>query len=274
MASIINIKTPFQNIKIDPSLRCPGEIVLFCDDAWQLDTAVEYKYHESLITLPMVCAPAINKVLICGGGDGMALREVLRFPEVTHVDMVEIDPGMIKLFRDDEKWAKFNNLSMRNPKATVHVQDALEFAKNSKENYDLIVLDFPSPSGSNRDKNYPNLYSNNSLQIFTSRLKPQGVLSMQVSMPFLYLAGITNFLLDKRYFVWNYDVYYNSRNADSFMTACQRKLTPCRAIPTAARFANKDRAQALYTDVTSLGKEHVEHFKLFCHGEDVEYEYA
>lgn len=274
MASIINVNTPFQNIKIDPSLRCQGEVVLFCDDAWQLDTAVEYKYHESLITLPMVSAPGINRVLICGGGDGMALREVLRFPEVTHVDMVEIDPGMIKLFRDDERWAKFNNFSMRQPKATIHVQDALEFARNSKEVYDLIVLDFPSPSGSNRSKNYPNLYSNASLQVFINRLKPHGVLSMQVSMPYLFLAGITNFLLDKRYFVWNYDVYYNSRNADSFMTACQRKLAPVRSIPPAARFANKARADAVFSEVTRLEKPHVEHFKLFCHGEDVEYEYA
>ena len=93
-------------------------------------------------------------------------------------------------------------------------------------------------------------------------------------MPFIYLSNIANFLLEKRYFVWNYDVYYNSRNADSFMTACQHKLTPIRTIPASARFANKARVNAVYTEVTSLGKEDVEHFKLFCHGEDVEYEYA
>lgn len=273
MASILNVNTKFQNIKIDPSYRTPGEIVLFCDNAWQLDTAVEFKYHESLITIPMAAAPSIVRTLICGGGDGMALRETLKFPEVQQSTLVEIDEGMIKLFRDDQ-WAKFNSRSMHDPRANVVCEDALAFAKKNTGLYDMVVLDFPSPGGSNKDKNYPNLYSRENIEGFLKLLKPFGILSMQVSMPYIYLAGIAGQLLDKGYFVWNYDTYYNPRNADSFMVASREKIRLSRPIPKGCRFANPKRVEAAFSTVTEVTREHLDYYRQFCHGEDVEYEYS
>lgn len=271
MAALLNLNTKFQNIKIDPSLRLPGEIVLFCDDAWQLDTAVEFKYHESLVTLPLACAPGAARVLICGGGDGMALRESLKFPEVIQTTMVEIDSEMIRLFRDDERWARFNSYSMRDTRARVLAQDALAFAREDKELYDLIVLDFPSPGGSNKTKNYPNLYSPASLEVFARRLKPDGVLSMQVSMPYVYLAAAAKFLLDRGLYVWNYDTYYNPRNADSFMVACRSKLRLSRKLPP-TRWADAARADVVFGRTTEVTEELLTYYRLFCHGEEVEHE--
>ena len=273
MASLIEVNTKFQNIKIDPSNRNSGDVILFCDDAWQLDTAVEFKYHESLITIPMAASPAIVKVLICGGGDGMALREVLKFPEVHQATLVEIDPGMISLFRDDARWSKFNNNSMKNPRAKVVTQDALAYARETPDLYDLIVLDFPSPSGSNSEKNYPNLYSPASLEVFLKKLKPSGVLSMQVSMPYIFLAATAQHLLSKGFYLWNYDTYYNTRNADSFMIASKQNLTQQRALPT-CRFANPERIKAAFSKATQVEQVSIDYFRLFCHGEDVEYEYS
>lgn len=273
MASLLNVNTQFQNVKIDPSPRSPGEIALYCDDAWQLDTAVEFKYHESLITLPLACAPGAARVLICGGGDGMALREALKFPEVLQATLVEIDPDMIQIFRDDDRWAKFNGFSMRQPRAVVLAADALKFAEQDTELYDLIVLDFPSPGGRNKAKNYPNLYSAKSLEIFHRRLKPRGVLSMQVSMPYVYLAAAAQFLLDRGMYVWNYDTYYNPRNADSFMVACRDRLRPARALPL-VRWADQARLEAAFSQVTAVTKDTIGYYRLFCHGEEVEHEYA
>lgn len=274
MASLLNINTKFQNIKIDPSYRVPGEIILFLDDAWQLDTAVEFKYHESLITIPMAAAPSIVRTLICGGGDGMALRETLKFGEVQESTLVEIDAEMIRLFRD-EQWSKYNGRSMSNQRARVICDDALSFTKKDTGLYDLIVLDFPSPGGSNKTKNYPNLYSRESIEGFLKLLKPQGVLSMQVSMPYIYLAGIAGQLIDKGFFVWNYDTYYNSRNADSFMVACRRNLSGLqRPLPPNPRFASKERVNVAFSPVTQVTRESLDYYRLFCHGEDIEHEYV
>lgn len=271
MASLLNVQTKFQNIKIDPSLRSPGEIVLYCDDAWQLDSAVEWKYHESLVTIPLACAPGAARVLICGGGDGMALRESLKFPEIVQSTLVEIDEEMIRLFRDDDRWAKFNSRSMRHSRARVVAADALAFAREDKDLYDLIVLDFPSPGGRNKDKNYPNLYSPESLAVFAARLKPHGVLSMQVSMPYIYLAAAANFLLGQGFNVWNYDTYYNPRNADSFMVASRHQLTPQRNLPL-TRWADLPRCRAAFSQVTEINRSTLDYYRLFCHGEDVEFE--
>jgi spermidine synthase len=276
VASVLNVKTKFQNIRIDPSYRAPGEYTLFLDDAWQLDTAIEFKYHESLMTIPMAAAPSIVRVLICGGGDGMALREALKFSECQQATLVEIDEEMIKIFRDDERWAKYNRFSMKNPRARVIADDALAFARRETEKYDMIVLDFPSPSNSNKDKNYPNLYSKESIDTFLKLLKPWGTLSMQTSMPYIYLASIARQLLDRGFFVWNYDTYYNPRNADSFMVACQRNLAreQIRALPADRRFANVDRVKAAFSPVTGVTPAALDYYSLFCHGEDVEYEYS
>lgn len=273
MASLLNLDTKFQNIKIDPSLRLPGEIILFCDDAWQLDTAVEFKYHESLVTIPLACAPGAARVLICGGGDGMALRESLKFPEVIQSTLVEIDPEMIWLFRDNDRWAKYNAYSMRDSRARVVAADALAWAREDKDLYDLIVLDFPSPGGSNKSKNYPNLYSPESLDIFVKRLKPHGVLSMQVSMPYVFLAAAARFLLDCGFYVWNYDTYYNPRNADSFMIAARNKIFPFRQLPP-TRWADKARCAAAFSEATEVRQSLIDYYRLFCHGEEVEHENA
>ena len=273
MASLLNLNTKFQHIKIEPSAREPGEIVLYCDSAWQLDTAVEWKYHESLVTIPLACAPGAARVLICGGGDGMALREALKFPELVQATLVEIDEAMITTFRDDDRWAKYNRFSMRDPRARVLVQDALSFARDDKDLYDMVVLDFPSPAGHNSEKNYPNLYSRESLEIFTKRLKPHGVLAMQVSMPYAYLASAATFLLEQGYNVWNYDTYYNPRNADSFMVASKYRLTMQRPMPP-VRWADKARCAAAFGRVTEINRETVEYYRLFCHGEEVEHEYV
>lgn len=126
--------------------RAGGDFALFIDGDLQFDTADEALYHESMV-LPALClarAKADNdlRVLICGGGDGLALRECLRFPGVSHADLVDYDPAVVDLGRT--RFAEINARAFEDPRASVHIADAWEFLKDA-EPYDVVLCDFTVP---------------------------------------------------------------------------------------------------------------------------------
>src|SRR3990170_4059292 len=88
-------KTPFQTVHVQdtgPFGRC-----LVLDGKTQSSEADEWLYHEALVHPPMILAPNPRRVLICGGGEGATLREVLRYRSVTKATMVDIDGEVVDL---------------------------------------------------------------------------------------------------------------------------------------------------------------------------------
>src|SRR4051812_23304420 len=105
--------------------RADGGFALYIDGDFQFDTADEAIYHESL-ALPALCLarqarPDGLRVLICGGGDGLALRECLRFPGVASVDLVDYDPSIVELART--RFAEVNASAFEDARVTVHFRD-------------------------------------------------------------------------------------------------------------------------------------------------------
>lgn len=126
--------------------RPDGSYALFIEGDLQFDTRDEALYHESL-ALPALCLarsqqPAGCRVLICGGGDGLALRECLRFPGVSHVDLVDYAPDVVELGRT--RFAAQNRDAFADPRVTVAVQDAWDFLPETPL-YDVILCDFTVP---------------------------------------------------------------------------------------------------------------------------------
>jgi predicted membrane-bound spermidine synthase len=273
MATVLEAKTKFQKIRIDQDFWRKGEVVLYLDEAWQLNTGLEHKYHEALMTVPMAAAPSIDRVLICGGGDGMALREAIRFPDCSRATLVEIDPGMIQVWRDMPEYAKYNQNSMRHEKARVVVEDAVGFAKRSDaESFDFIALDFPSPSSANADKDYNNLFAPAVIDEFLRLLPSHGTLSVQVSVTTEVLARLVVHLLKRGLSVWQYDSYYTKQSHDSFLVASRHRLEYARPIPEGARFATARRVGLAFSHVTELSWDQVEYFNLFCDAHEIERE--
>jgi len=130
------LSTPYQRIVITRGHR---GFSLFLNGNLQFAAVDEYRYHEALVVPAMRGAKEVKRVLILGGGDGLAAREVLRFPEVESVTLVDLDPAMTKLAVNFEELAALNRHSLENPKLHVINDDALRFLDETKELFDVAI---------------------------------------------------------------------------------------------------------------------------------------
>lgn len=123
--------------------RGAAEVALYIDGNLQFDSRDEALYHESLALPAMSLTPNAKRVLICGGGDGLALREVLRFSCIEHVDLVDYSAEVIEL--GVGRFREINQHAFQDPRVSVHVADAWDFLPAS-DTYDSIICDFTFPS--------------------------------------------------------------------------------------------------------------------------------
>ncbi len=131
-------RSPFQLVEL---LKHKGGLMLRLNGNPQVQTTEEQLYHEAFTTLPMMLSEKITNVVILGGGDGLSAREVLRFPGVKKVTLVEIDPVVIELCRDNPEWKTITGGALSDPRLTVVVGDALQWMIDTKEKFDVIVHD-------------------------------------------------------------------------------------------------------------------------------------
>lgn len=130
-------KTDYQQIDIVDT-EAFGRM-LFLDGHVQLAELDEHAYHESLVQIPLLSIPHPRRALVIGGGDGGVLRELCRHTDMQHVDMAEIDAGVIEACREHLPF--LSDGAFDDPRVHVHVTDAFEFVRSAKEPYDLIVAD-------------------------------------------------------------------------------------------------------------------------------------
>ena len=157
-----------------------GEIVsLFLDRQFQLSSIEESIYHEGLVHPAMSLARNPARVLILGGGDGMALREVLKYPSVAKVDLVDIDPAMTNLFRAHPILKELNGGALDSPKVAIHNVDALSFLEGTDATWDVILADFPDPFHESLAK----LFSRGFYLRAGSRVSANGVFATSVLPP-------------------------------------------------------------------------------------------
>ncbi|OWU86105.1 spermidine synthase [Oceanicola sp. 22II-s10i] len=173
---ILSEATPYQNITVT---RFRDRVRLFLDHSIQFDTQDEYRYHEALVHPALSMAPRARHVLILGGGDGMALREVLKHDDVERVTLVDLDPRMTELFTDNPDLAALNGNAFGDPRVEVRNTDAWRFAEESGESYDVIIVDLPDPKNIALSK----LYSLEFYAVLIDRLSAQGILVTQAGSP-------------------------------------------------------------------------------------------
>ncbi|MBK5427195.1 polyamine aminopropyltransferase [Bacillus sp. TH30] len=135
-------KSNYQNI----NLVQVNDVRLYLDKQLQFSSVDEQIYHEALVHPIMSKVIDPKRVLILGGGDGLALREVLKYETVLHVDLVDLDEEMITMARNVPALVSLNQQAFFDDRANVHVCDAKEFLKSPSSLYDVIIIDFPDPS--------------------------------------------------------------------------------------------------------------------------------
>ncbi|MEP3635794.1 MAG: polyamine aminopropyltransferase [Paracoccaceae bacterium] len=174
---ILSETTPYQNIAVT---RFRDRTRLFLDHSIQFDSADEYRYHEMLVHPALAQASRNEDVLILGGGDGMAAREVLKYEDVSQVTLVDLDPRVTELFRDHAQLKHLNDEALSDPRVSIINQDAWNFAEETDATFDVIIVDLPDPKNLSLSK----LYSTEFYAILIERLSPRGVLVTQAGSPF------------------------------------------------------------------------------------------
>ena len=141
----------------------------------QFSTRDEHRYHEALVHPPMALARSRANVLILGGGDGLALREVWKYPDVDRATLVDLDPAMTDLGKYDARFTKWNVASMADPRLVVRNEDAWKFLEAGRELFDVIIVDLPDPTNISLSK----LYSVEFYTRLRARLAPGGMAAIQ-----------------------------------------------------------------------------------------------
>ncbi|MED2126961.1 polyamine aminopropyltransferase [Bacillus thuringiensis] len=135
-------KSNYQNI----NLVQVNDIRLYLDKQLQFSSVDEQIYHEALVHPIMSKVIDPKRVLILGGGDGLALREVLKYETVLHVDLVDLDGSMIDMARNVPELVSLNKSAFFDNRVNTHVCDAKEFLSSPSSLYDVIIIDFPDPA--------------------------------------------------------------------------------------------------------------------------------
>ncbi|GAA5064449.1 polyamine aminopropyltransferase [Roseibacterium beibuensis] len=173
---IFREETPYQSITIT---RFDERYRLFLDHSIQFDSLDEHRYHEMLVHPAMGLAPRRAHVLILGGGDGMAAREVLRHDGVERVTLVDLDPRVTEIFAANPDLAALNNGALTDPRVEIVSADAWTFIAEDDALYDVVIADLPDPKTIALSK----LYSIEFYNMLAERLTAQGLIVTQSGSP-------------------------------------------------------------------------------------------
>ncbi|MGB3463847.1 MAG: polyamine aminopropyltransferase [Cyclobacteriaceae bacterium] len=177
-------QTPYQRITITQS---KGDFWLFINGNQQLSTIDEVMYHEPLVHPLLSLLKNPTSVLVLGGGDGGAVREILKYPTVRDITLVDLDPAMTDLGKNYPLLVEMNNNSMNHEKVEIINTDGYNYLEDTKTYYDAIIIDLPDPKSVELGR----LYSYEFYKLCYRQLRPNGLIITQAGSPY-YAARAFN----------------------------------------------------------------------------------
>ncbi len=174
---ILSKQTKYQKIIMTQNKE---DVRLFIDGNVQFSSIDEHRYHELLIHVPMSLTKHRENVLILGGGDGLATRELLKYNDIKSITVVDLDKDITDLAKTNRIIKELNENSFLNPKVEVINTDAFKFVENSDKLFDVIIIDLPDPNNSSLAR----LYSREFYKIIRKKLAKQGLLVSQSTSPY------------------------------------------------------------------------------------------
>ncbi len=236
-------QTPYQNIILTKGTK---SIKLYLNGVIQFSSTDEYRYHESLVHIPLANAVYKKNILVLGGGEGLVVREILKHPEVERVTIVDLDPAMFELASTNPDLVALNKNSLKDPRVQLVPADAYVFLQEASELYDVIISDLPDPS----TESLARLYSREFFKLVRSRLVPQGVFATQATGPYHTLNAYSciNSSIKAGGFThtYPYHAYVPSFGDWGFILAANRPLDTARLGDQEMQFLNKDVLEKLF----------------------------
>ncbi len=157
------------------------DIRLYLDGNLQFSSIDEHRYHESLVHVPLsVHNKPVRRVLLLGAGDGLAVRELLKYPSIEEVVLVDLDKSIIRLAKENQQVRQLNKNSLASGKVTIEISDAFTYLNDNDQLFDFIIGDLPDPNNNTLAR----LYSKQFYQLIRSNLAEDGVFVTQATSPY------------------------------------------------------------------------------------------
>ncbi len=229
---IFSRNTRYQRIVLT---RWKDDVRLFLSGHLQFSSRDEYRYHEALVHPGLAAIPGARRVLVLGGGDGLAVRELLKYPSVENITLVDLDPEMTRLFSTHPYLTQLNRRSLLNPKVHVTNADAFPWLEEHRESYDFIVVDFPDPTNYSVGK----LFTTAFYRLMSHHLSQRGVAVIQSTSPLFARQSywcIVETLRQAGLKTYPYHVYVPSFGEWGYVIASLTPYEPPAALPDGLRF--------------------------------------
>ncbi|MFN7917733.1 MAG: polyamine aminopropyltransferase [Vicinamibacterales bacterium] len=251
---VLTRTTPYQRIVLT---AWRDDLRLFLNSNLQFSSRDEYRYHEALVHPGLSPLTSARRVLILGGGDGLALREVLKYPAIERVTMVDLDPEMTRLFSTHPELTRLNHRSLTDPRLTVINADAFTWLESGQDVYDFAIVDFPDPSNFSLGK----LYSTTFYRMLTKRLAPDATFVVQATSPLFARRSywcIVATVEQAGLAAVPYHVYVPSFGEWGFVLAGRAEPARATSLPAGLRFLTPETLPELYTFAGDMARVPVE----------------
>ncbi|MGH8798662.1 MAG: polyamine aminopropyltransferase [Casimicrobiaceae bacterium] len=174
-------QSPFQAIEVHDTLAFGTLFRL--DGHFMTSEKDEFYYHENLVHVAAIAHPSPATALIVGGGDGGSAEELLKYPTIKSVTLVEIDLAVVDIAR--KYFSRVHRGALADPRLKLNVEDGLAFVRAATGTYDLIVLDLTDPGGPSEP-----LYDADFYRACAARLNPSGLMTLHIASPVAHPARI------------------------------------------------------------------------------------
>jgi spermidine synthase len=235
--------TPYQRLVVT---RWKDDMRLYINGNLQFSSRDEHRYHEALVHPVLESLSWAKSVLVLGGGDGLATREILKHPNIEHITLVDLDPAMTTLFSKSEPLVALNQGSLKNPRVKVINQDAGQWMESNAEVFDAIVVDFPDPSNFGLGK----LYSVPLYRLLAKHLSENGYTVIQSTSPYFAPQSywcINATLKEAGLNTWPYHAYVPSFGEWGFIVAGKRKgFSPPKHYSVATRYLDAESTKLMF----------------------------
>lgn len=226
--------TRYQKIVVT---READDVRLWLNGHLQFSSKDEYRYHEALVHPGLAAVAEPRRVLVLGGGDGLAVREILKDPRVGEIRLVDLDPAMTEIFRDHPELSRLNGGALSSPKVRITNADAFVWLDGTREKFDFVVVDFPDPTNFSLSK----LYTTSFYRMLERRLSPGGLAVVQSTSPMFARRSfwcIEATIRASGLRTAPYHVYVPSFGEWGFVLAAREEYRPPDRFPEGLRFVN------------------------------------
>jgi spermidine synthase len=213
------------------------DLRLWLNSHLQFSSRDEYRYHEALVHPGLSARPSARRVLVLGGGDGLAVRELLKHPGVESITLVDLDPEMTRLFSTHPTLVALNQGSLRSPKVHVVNDDAFVWLDHNGDMFDFVVVDFPDPNNYGVGK----LYTTAFYRLLARHLSRDGLVVVQATSPLFARKSywcIAETMRQARLHTYPYHLYVPSFGEWGFVLASldDGSYTPPTTLPAGLRY--------------------------------------